>query len=70
MRRAIRTLAMALLFSAFAWAHGNDQHVMGKVTKISDNSITVQTSAKQTVRVVVSDQTKFEKSGWRRLCPT
>jgi ribosomal protein S1 len=46
-----------------ALAHGNDKHVMGTVTHISDNSITVETTAKKSVTVDVSDTTKFEKSG-------
>ena len=46
-----------------ALAHGNDKHVMGTVTHISDNSITLETTAKKSVTVDVSDTTKFEKSG-------
>jgi hypothetical protein len=46
-----------------ALAHGNEKHVMGKVTGISDSSITVETTAKKSVTVEVSDKTKFEKSG-------
>jgi hypothetical protein len=46
-----------------ALAHGNEKHVMGKVTSISDSSITVETTTKKSVAVEVSDKTKFDKSG-------
>jgi len=58
---AVATLLFAL--SVMAFAHGNEKHVMGKVTSISDTSITVETTAKKSVTVEVSDKTKFEKSG-------
>ena len=58
---AIATLLFAL--SVMALGHGNEKHVMGKVTNISENSITVETTAKQSPMVEVSDKTKFEKSG-------
>jgi glycerol dehydrogenase-like iron-containing ADH family enzyme len=43
-------------------AHGK-KHVMGTVTSISDTSITVETTAKKSVTVGVTNKTKFEKSG-------
>jgi len=46
-----------------ALAHGKEKHVMGRVTSISDNSFTVETTDKKSVTVQVSDKTKFEKSG-------
>lgn len=58
---AITTLLLAI--SVMGFAHGTEKHVMGKVTSISDNSITVETTSKQSVTVEVNDQTKFEKSG-------
>jgi preprotein translocase subunit YajC len=58
---AVVTLLFAL--SLVALAHGNEKHVMGKVTSISDSSITVETAAKKSVTVEVSDKTKFAKSG-------
>ena len=58
-----------LLFAGLALAHGDEQHVMGTVTKITDTAITVEVVGKQpdapkksmTVKVVAS--TKFEKDG-------
>jgi hypothetical protein len=44
--------------SAIVFAHGNEKHVMGTVTSISENSITVETTSKKTVTVTVSSTTK------------
>ena len=63
MKRTVAVFALALALSAIAFAHGNEKHVMGTVTSISDSSITVETTAKNSVTVEVSDKTKFEKSG-------
>ena len=63
MKRAVAVVAFLLTLSLMALAHGNEKHVMGKVTSISENSITVETASKQSVTVEVSDKTKFEKSG-------
>src|SRR5713226_4336593 len=58
---AIVTLLFAL--SLMALAHGKEKHVMGTVASISDTSIAVETTAKKSVTVDVSDKTKFSKSG-------
>lgn len=63
MKRAIAVTTLLLALSVMAFAHGKEKHVMGKVTSVSDNSITVETTAKQSVTVEVNEQTKFEKSG-------
>ena len=63
MYRWILIALAGLLLVPLALAHGNEEHVMGTVTKISASSITVQTTAKQTVEVAVNEKTKFEKSG-------
>lgn len=63
MKRAIAVTTLLLALSVMAFAHGKEKHVMGKVTSVSDNSITVETTAKQSVTVEVNDKTKFEKSG-------
>ena len=52
-----------LALSAIVFAHGNEKHVMGTVTSISDSSITVETTSKKTVTVNVSASTRFQKSG-------
>src|SRR5436309_15553996 len=63
MKRIVAVVTLLFAFSLMALAHGNEKHVMGTVTSISDNSITVETTAKKSITVDVSDKTKFEKSG-------
>ena len=63
MKRTLAVFALMLALTAIAFAHENEKHVMGTVTSISDSSITVETTAKKSVMVEVSDKTKFEKSG-------
>src|SRR6266481_8054905 len=63
MKRTVTVVTLLLAFSLLALAHGKEKHVMGTVTSISDTSITLETTAKKSVTVDVSDKTKFEKSG-------
>lgn len=71
MKRTIAVVTLLFTLSVMALAHGNEKHIMGTVTSISDGSITVETKAKKSVTVDVSDKTKFEKSGspatWKDL---
>ena len=62
MKRIAAVVALLFALSVMALAHGKEKHVMGKVTSISDSSITVETTAKTSVTVEVTDKTKFEKS--------
>jgi len=63
MKRTATVATLLFALSAIAFAHGNEKHIMGKVTSISDTSITVETTATKSVTVEVTDKTKFEKSG-------
>src|SRR5581483_4726017 len=63
MKRAAAVLTLLFALSLIAFAHGKEKHVMGSVTNISENSITVETTAKKSVTAEVNDKTKFEKSG-------
>jgi ribosomal protein S1 len=63
MKRSVAVITLLFALSVMALAHGTGKHVMGTVTSISDSSITVETTAKKSVTVDVSDKTKFEKSG-------
>ena len=57
-------IAFALLFPAMlAFAHGNLQHVIGTITAINGDSVTVETVDHQSTTVYLSDQTIFTKSG-------
>jgi hypothetical protein len=50
-----------LLVTAAALPHGGEEHVIGTVTKVTQNSITVQTRAKATVEVQIVSETTFTK---------
>ena len=63
MKRMIAVVSLVVAFSLMAFAHGNEKHVMGTVTSISDTAITLETTAKKAVTVSVSAETKFQKSG-------
>ena len=63
MKHAVAVVTLLFGFSLIAMAHGNQEHVMGTVTSISDSSITVETTGKKSITVEVVDKTRFEKSG-------
>ena len=61
-----RVLIAALLVSTvslMANAHEGMIHVMGTVSALTDKSVTVQTTDKKTVEVVLSDPTTYERAG-------
>jgi|SRR5437899_1815160 len=69
MKRMLVLLVGAVLLAGLAFAHGDEQHVTGTVSKITDNTISVEVAPKQgetqktTVTVNVISSTKFEKMG-------
>ena len=63
MIRTIAALLCMTVMSSFCFGHGNEQHVMGTVIKVSEESVTVETNTKATVEVMISSDTKFSKSG-------
>ncbi len=65
MKRLFSTILALFLLCGLALAHEGERPIMGKVTAISANSITVETAAKEpkTVTVAITAQTKFVKSG-------
>jgi hypothetical protein len=63
MKRMILFVAIAGFAAGAAFAHGKEQHVMGTVTAMTDDSITVQTKAKDPVTVYTMPDTKYAKSG-------
>ena len=63
MKRLAMVLAALVLTAGIALAHGEAVRVIGTVTAISSNSITVQTVDNKSSKVDVSVQTKFVKSG-------
>ena len=69
MKRMWILLLGAVLFTGVAFAHGDEKHLMGTITKITDTAITVELTGKQpaaprkNVTVNVVSSTKFEKDG-------
>jgi hypothetical protein len=69
MKRISTLLIAVVLLAGIAFAHGDEQHVMGIVTKITGTAMTVEVAGNQadapkksvTVNLVAS--TKFEKDG-------
>ena len=55
-------LLVILLASTVALAHGNHEHILGTVTKISQDSVTVRTTTNNMVEVAMSPDTKFSKA--------
>jgi hypothetical protein len=54
-------LALALL-PTIAAAHGGEEHVIGTVTKVSDTSVTVKTTAGKAVEVGFDAKTTFTRA--------
>jgi len=55
-------LVFAIIFATvFSFAHGGFEHVMGTVTKVSAQSVTVMTTANKTVDVAINDKTTYAR---------
>ena|SRR5437879_43328 len=63
MKKVFVALSLFGLLAPLLLAHGNEKHVLGTVTKITDTEITVETATKETVTVKIVAETKFVKSG-------
>ena len=62
MKKHLALLSFCLVFFAvLAFAHGEMQHVMGTVTQVSADSITVKTTKGRLVTVAVAADTQFMK---------
>jgi len=55
-------LAAFLLAAAFAFAHGNLEHITGTVAKVSPDSVTVTTATGKTVDVLLDAKTTYSKA--------
>jgi hypothetical protein len=65
-RSITRALALFLVMAFLAvtqvsFAHGGFEHVMGTVTKVTAQSVTVATAANKTVDVAINDKTTYER---------
>lgn len=63
MRQIFAMASAVLLTATLAVAHGNEQHVIGTISAISGDSVTVETLDHQTTTVYLSDKTIFTRSG-------
>lgn len=63
MKRAILAVWAVLILATMVWAHGDEQHVMGLVTKIDGTSISVKTTEGSVKTVMVMPETKFVRAG-------
>jgi hypothetical protein len=61
MKKLFLLTASILLFASFTFAHGNEQHVIGTVSKVTESSITVTTTDGKSVEVTLTPQTTFTK---------
>lgn len=60
--RVLIVVGCLSLIAAVAFAHGDEQHVIGTVASVTADSITVKTTANALVTVAVVPQTTFAKS--------
>jgi hypothetical protein len=63
MQRRIAVAALFVAFAVMALAHGNEEHVMGTVTAVGDNIITVKTTAGKLTEVAITEKTAFSRAG-------
>jgi uncharacterized protein DUF5666 len=61
MTRKLVVLLSFALFASSAFAHGDEEHVIGKVTKVTQSSVIVQTTTNMSVEVMLTSDTKFTK---------
>lgn len=59
-RRIVIAGLLFALTSTLLHAHGGMIHVMGTVTGLTDTSVTVETTDKKTVQIVLTDETTYQ----------
>jgi len=62
MKSALLVFAV-LIWCSVAWSHGDEQHVLGTITKIEAGAITVSTTTGATTVVNIAATTKFVRGG-------
>ena len=60
MKRIVAISTVVLLFTFLAFAHGNEEHVIGTVASISKTAIIVHTTKNENKEVAITDKTTFE----------
>jgi hypothetical protein len=61
-KRGLLAIVSLLLLPGIAAAHGGEEHVTGVVTKVSDTSITVKTTAGKLVDVGLDAKTTYARA--------
>lgn len=61
MKRLAMILVMTMAAAVLAFAHGEAEHVLGTVTKITDTAITVQTTGNKTRTIATNAKTMIMK---------
>ena len=63
MKRIMGMIALVFLSVTMLFAHGDEKHVMGTVTKVTDSAITVKDTNGKSIDVALTPTTKFLKNG-------
>ena len=61
--KIVATFVATLVTGAVLLAHGGNEHVRGVVTQVSAQAIVVQTTAKATRTLTISEKTAFKRGG-------
>ena len=61
MKRILSLSICLAMLAAVALAHGDEQHLMGTVTKVTEHTIIIEMKDKKTAEVHLVAATKFEK---------
>ena len=62
-RRVFVAVVLFACISLVAQAHEGMIHVIGTITALTDKSVTVETTDKESVEVVLTDSTTYQKAG-------
>jgi hypothetical protein len=63
MKRIIGMITLVFLSATLLFGHGDEKHIMGTVTKLSDSSITVKDTNGKFVDIAITPNTKIMKDG-------
>ena len=63
MTRLIALIGALMLVGTAVFAHGGNEHVRSVVTKVSAQSVTVQTADKATKTLTLTDKTTLRQAG-------
>ena len=58
-RYAACLFSIAMISVGLAWSHGGNEHIMGTITAINGDHVTVQTQEGKSVMVILGKTTKY-----------